>query len=93
MLLNAILNEQGLKFDRDGQRRSAYSQRHIYISLRLMEGADIYQVAKNCRTCVKMIEQHYAAHIKNMLRARAPGPGRKAHAPASSRRQPLQDRG
>lgn len=70
-LLNAILDEQGLKFDRDGQRRSAYSLRHTYISLRLMEGADIYQIAKNCRTSVEMIEKHYAAHIKNMLDAEA----------------------
>jgi hypothetical protein len=34
-----------------------------------MEGADIYQVAKNCRTSVEMIEKHYAAHIKNTLDA------------------------
>jgi hypothetical protein len=36
-----------------------------------MEGADIYQVAKNCRTSVEMIEKHYAAHIKNTLDASA----------------------
>jgi hypothetical protein len=42
VLFNAILNEESLKFDRDGQRRSAYSLRHTYISLRLMEGAGIY---------------------------------------------------
>ena len=71
MLFNAILAEEGLKFDRDGQRRSAYCLRHIYISLRLMEGADIYQIAKNCRTSVEMIEQHFAAHIKNMIDATA----------------------
>jgi hypothetical protein len=34
-----------------------------------MEGADVYQLAKNCRTSVEMIEKHYAAHIKNMLDA------------------------
>ena len=70
-LLNTLLAELGLKFDRDDQRRSAYSLRHTYISLRLMEGADIYQIAKNCRTSVEMIEKHYAAHIKNMLDATA----------------------
>jgi hypothetical protein len=32
-----------------------------------MEGADIYQIAKNCRTSVKMIEEFYAAHIKDLL--------------------------
>jgi hypothetical protein len=39
-----------LKRDRDGNLRTAYSLRHTYICLRPMEGADIYQVAKNCRT-------------------------------------------
>jgi hypothetical protein len=37
----------------------------------LMEGADIYQVAKNCRTSVEMIEKHYAIHLKNTLDAAA----------------------
>jgi len=53
----------------EGQRRTAYSLRHTYICLRLMEGADIYQIAKNCRTSVEMIEKYYAAHIKNMINA------------------------
>lgn len=70
-LLNAILEELDLKFDRDGNRRSAYSLRHTYICLRLMEGADIYQVAKNCRTSVEMIEKFYAIHLKNTLDAAA----------------------
>jgi hypothetical protein len=36
-----------------------------------MEGADIYQIAKNCRTSVEMIETFYASHIKNTLDAAA----------------------
>jgi integrase len=70
-LFNAILKEQDLKKDRDGRPRTPYSLRHTYICFRLMEGADIYQVAKNCRTSVKMIEEFYAAHIKNVLDASA----------------------
>lgn len=66
-LFNNLLTRQGLKEDRDGQLRTAYSLRHTYICLRLMEGADIYQIAKNCRTSVEMIEKYYAAHIKNTL--------------------------
>jgi hypothetical protein len=27
-----------------------------------MEGADIYRIAKNCRTSVEMSEKYYAAH-------------------------------
>lgn len=70
-MFNRILDIAGLKFDRDGQARTAYSLRHTYICLRLMEGADIYQIAKNCRTSVEMIEKFYAAHIKNTLDAGA----------------------
>lgn len=70
-LFNAVLQELDLKRDRDGNPRTAYSLRHTYICLRLMEGADIYQVAKNCRTSVEMIEKYYASHIKNTLDAAA----------------------
>ncbi|HEY2068096.1 MAG TPA: hypothetical protein VGG48_00960 [Rhizomicrobium sp.] len=89
-LFNAVLAELDMKKDREGLRRSAYSLRHTYICLRLMEGADIYQIAKNCRTSVEMIEKFYAAHIKNMIDAAAvnvrragpdgPPPKRKADA-------------
>jgi hypothetical protein len=34
-----------------------------------MDGADIYQIAKNCRTSVEMIQKFYAAHLKNTLDA------------------------
>jgi integrase len=70
-LFNRILDKHELKLDRDGNPRTAYSLRHTYICLRLMEGADIYQIAKNCRTSVEMIEKFYAAHIKNTLDASA----------------------
>jgi len=66
-LFNGMLEKADLKYDRDGKPRTSYSLRHTYICLRLMEGADIYQIAKNCRTSVEMIEKHYAAHIKNTL--------------------------
>jgi integrase len=70
-LFNAILGDLNLKHDRDGNIRTTYSLRHTYICFRLMEGADIYQIAKNCRTSVEMIEKFYAAHIKTMLDATA----------------------
>jgi integrase len=70
-LFNEVLDELNLKFDRDKQRRTAYSLRHTYICMRLMEGADIYQIAKNCRTSVEMIEKYYASHLKNTLDASA----------------------
>jgi hypothetical protein len=52
-------------------KAGADSLRHTYICMRLMEGADIYQIAKNCRTSVEMIEKFYASHIKNTLDAAA----------------------
>ena len=70
-MFNNLLKRTKLKLDRDGKPRTAYSLRHTYICLRLMEGADIYQIAKNCRTSVEMIEKFYAAHIKSTLDAAA----------------------
>jgi len=70
-LLNAVLAKLQMKHDRDGNVRTSYSLRHTYICFRLMEGADIYQIAKNCRTSVEMIEKFYAAHIKTTLDASA----------------------
>ena len=55
----------------DGNKRTAYSLRHTYICMRLIEGADIYALAKNCRTSVEMIQKFYAAHIKDLLDASA----------------------
>jgi len=71
MVFNAVLDEEKLKFDREGSRRTPYSLRHTYICLRLTEGADIYQIAKNCRTSVEMIEKYYASHIATSLDAAA----------------------
>ena len=70
-LFNAILDEEKLRTDRDGRPRTAYSLRHTYICLRLLEGANIYQIARNCRTSVGTIEKFYAAHLKTQLDAAA----------------------
>lgn len=77
-IFNNVLEELGLKFDREGNRRTAYSLRHTYICLRLMDGADIYQIAKNCRTSVEMIEKYYASHIKTSISAAAINVRKKA---------------
>jgi integrase len=88
-LFNGILDRAKLKRDRDEKPRTAYSLRHTYICMRLMEGADIYQIAKNCRTSVEMIEKFYAAHIKSTLDAasinvRRPKPAARKPQPAHS---------
>lgn len=45
-LLNTVLAELDLKTDRDGNVRTAYSLRHTYICLRLMEGAAAINVRR-----------------------------------------------
>jgi integrase len=70
-LFKTILHEKKLRFDCEGRPRTACSLRHTYICMRLMEGADIYQIAKNCHTSVEMIEKCYAAHIQTLLDAAA----------------------
>ena len=54
-----------------------------------MQGADIYQLAKNCRTSVEMIEKFYAAHLKNAVDASAinvrKAPARKPRNTAAAR--------
>jgi len=91
-LFNGVLKRTKLKLDRDGNRRTAYSLRHTYICMRLMEGADIYQIAKNCRTSVEMIEKFYAAHIKNTLDAASINIRRPKPAPRKDQTARQQDR-
>jgi len=59
-----------------------------------MEGADIYQIAKNCRTSIEMIEKYYAAHIKTSLDAAAINvmPGKKNKVEEDGSETPAQTR-
>jgi len=52
--------ENGLLLDADGKRRSLYSLRHVYATMRLSNGASIYDVAMNMGTQVVQIEKHYS---------------------------------
>jgi hypothetical protein len=70
-LFKTINEEENLRLDRHGWPRTAYSVQHTYISMRLMEGVNIYQMTKNCRTSVGMIEIYYGVHVKNSLDAAA----------------------
>lgn len=91
-LFNGVLRRAALKLDREGNKRTAYSLRHTYICMRLMEGADIYALAKNCRTSVEMIQKFYAAHIKDLLDASAINVMRPKPAPRkkpSPRKKPV----
>jgi integrase len=61
-LIERLLIESGLQLSSSGARRSTYCFRHTYATFRLTEGVDVYFLAKQMGTSVKMIEDHYG-HI------------------------------
>src|ERR1700675_5144688 len=61
-LIERLLIESGLQTSSSGSRRSTYCFRHTYATFRLTEGVDVYFLAKQMGTSVKMIEDHYG-HI------------------------------
>jgi integrase len=61
-LIGDLLEKSGLLFSASGSRRSSYCFRHTYATFRLMESVDVYFLAKQMGTSVKMIEDYYG-HI------------------------------
>lgn len=61
-LIEDLLTKSGLIHSTSGSRRSSYCFRHTYATFRLMEGVDVYFLAKQMGTSVKMIEDYYG-HI------------------------------
>ena len=61
-LIADLLTKSGLLYGASGTRRSGYCFRHTYATFRLMEGVDVYFLAKQMGTSVKMIEDYYG-HI------------------------------
>lgn len=61
-LIESLLSEADLLVGPLDTVRSTYSFRHTYATFRLMEGTDIYFLAKQMGTSVKMIENYYG-HI------------------------------
>jgi len=53
------LEEWKLYLDDEGNPRPPYSLRHYYATQRLLEGVQVYDLAKNMGTSVKQIENHY----------------------------------
>lgn len=68
-LFNDILTRNNLKYDRAGKPRTPYSLRHSYICFRLLECAGFDELARNCRASVETIENHYAAHLPDLVGA------------------------
>lgn len=59
-LFRTALQKAGLLFDENGAQRSLYSLRHTYATFQLLYSkVNIYTLAKQMGTSVRMIEQHY----------------------------------
>ena len=62
---NWVLQRTGLKQGPHGQERSLYSLRHSAITFRLLygQGIDLLTLARNARTSVEVINNHYASTV------------------------------
>lgn len=66
--VQALLEEAGLRMGPNGIPRSTYCFRHTYATFRLSEGVDVYILAEQMGTSVKMIENHYG-HVNTIKHA------------------------
>ncbi len=67
-LITDLLTEANLREGAQGVPRSTYCFRHTYATLRLQEGVDVYFLAEQMGTSVKMIEEHYG-HVNTIKHA------------------------
>jgi integrase len=67
-LIRDLLTESKLREGPSGIPRSTYSFRHTYATFRLSEGVDVYFLAQQMGTSVKMIEDHYG-HVNAVKHA------------------------
>ena len=66
--IRQLLHAAGLLVDERGERRTAKSFRHTYIMFRLLANVDVYSLAQNCRTSVKMIQMHYGSYLNARMK-------------------------
>ena len=77
--------EDGLLYDRDGDRRSLYSLRHTYASLRLEKGhVSVYDLSLNMGCKVKQIETHYSHVVSKQRRQQITKTNRKKKSSAEN---------
>ena len=63
-----LLTAAELRMGPNGTPRSTYCFRHTYATFRLSEGVDVYMLAEQMGTSVKMIENHYG-HVNTIKHA------------------------
>ncbi len=67
-MIEDLLIEAKLRDGPNGVPRSTYCFRHTYATFRLSEGVDVYFLAEQMGTSVKMIEDHYG-HVNTVKHA------------------------
>lgn len=67
-MIEDLLVEAKLREGASGVPRSTYCFRHTYATFRLAEGVDVYFLAEQMGTSVKMIEEHYG-HVNTVKHA------------------------
>jgi hypothetical protein len=79
VMFNWVLEHTGHKLNPNGKPRSLYSLRHSAITFRLLygQGIDLITLARNARTSVEVINNHYASTVTGeqniaMLQSRRP---------------------
>jgi hypothetical protein len=64
---SSYLQKYEAEYTQDGQKRTAYSLRHFSLTARLISSGgqtNIYALAKNAGTSVKMLEDHYIKYLR-----------------------------
>jgi len=67
-MIEDLLVKAKLREGASGVPRSTYCFRHTYATFRLAEGVDVYFLAEQMGTSVKMIEEHYG-HVNTVKHA------------------------
>jgi integrase len=67
-MIDDLLTQASLRDGSNGVPRSTYCFRHTYATFRLSEGVDVYFLAEQMGTSVKMIEDHYG-HVNTVKHA------------------------
>jgi len=66
---NAVLKWGALTHNSAGDKFTLYSLRHFYAVMAIVNGIDIYTIARNMGTSVQMIEQYYGKHATPAMSA------------------------
>jgi integrase len=68
-----LMIDSGLHLDRHGKKRTLYSLRHTYATMRLASGVEIHTLARQMGTSVAMIESHYSHFIPTLAAEKLAG--------------------